>query len=64
MTTKDKEHRSFVYNYAKGIIWKRKALLEEIEYAMNLLTPLCAARAYRAIGMKTVLEEKLGAISK
>ena len=64
MTTKDKEHRSFVYNFAKDVIGKRSALLEEIEYAIELLMPLCATRAYRAIGMKTVLEEKLGAISK
>jgi len=52
----DGAERAFRCKYAKGIIYKRNALIEEIEYAIELLAPLYS---YRALGMIERLKCKL-----
>jgi len=56
----DKADRSFRYKFAKSVIYKRKASIEEIEYAIQLLAPLFS---YRSIGMIERLKRKLKGLS-
>ena len=49
-----KEHRKFVYGFARDAL-KRGATTEQVEYALELLTPLSG---YRALGFRTRLQAK------
>jgi len=54
MSSDDSEHRKFVYGMAREAL-KRNALPEQVEYALELLTPLSG---YRALGFRTRLQAK------
>ena len=54
MGSDSSEHRKFVYGMARDAL-KRNALPEQVEYALELLTPL---NGYRALGFRTRLQAK------
>jgi hypothetical protein len=49
------EHRKFVYGFARSAL-KKRATTEEIEYALELLSPLSG---HKALGLKVRLTRKL-----
>lgn len=55
MTQKDREHRRFVYQFARAALM-RKATQAEVEYAVELLTPLSG---HKALGFRVRLQRKL-----
>ena len=55
MQKTDKEHRRFVYQFARSAL-KRSATQDEVEYAIELLTPLSG---HKALGFRTRLQRKL-----
>ena len=55
MSNDPREHRKFVYGYARSALQSR-ATKEEIEYALELLAPLSG---HKALGFKVRLQRKL-----
>ena len=52
--TDNREHRKFVYQFAREAL-KRKATSEEIAYALELLAPLSG---HKALGFRVRLQRK------
>jgi CHASE1-domain containing sensor protein len=51
----DREHRKFVYGFARDALL-RKATEQEVRYAIELLAPLSG---HKALGFRTRLQRKL-----
>lgn len=49
------EHRKFVYGFCREAL-KRNATLEQVDYAVKLVSPL---NGYRALGFRVRLQRKL-----
>lgn len=54
MADDSREHRKFVYRFAREAL-KRKATPEEVAYALELLQPL---NGHKALGLKIRLSRK------
>jgi len=50
----DREHRKFVYGFAREAL-RRSATVDQVSYALELLTPLSG---HKALGFKTRLKSK------